>query len=163
LTTLYLASAKKTGSWCARKGDLQHASSLDVLMVPSSKLSFIANDNNPTDVGLAPGSTIHFSSLDLGAMFVGMLHSGSPSQHSPLRSPLMRMAPHLVLRGAWDPPTPVDATWFPRWTPPSPHRSERALRPYKPSRRSQCKWRHPSQEWSPSHINSKPTKRSNKC
>jgi hypothetical protein len=32
-------------------------------MVPSPELSFIANDNNPTNVNLASGSTIHFSSL----------------------------------------------------------------------------------------------------
>jgi hypothetical protein len=33
-------------------------------MVPP-KLSFIANANNPTDVGLAPGSTIHFGTWGL--------------------------------------------------------------------------------------------------
>jgi hypothetical protein len=32
-------------------------------MVYSPKLSFVANDNNPTGVGLAPGETIHFDSL----------------------------------------------------------------------------------------------------
>jgi hypothetical protein len=68
----------------------------NILMVLSLKLSFIANDNNPTDVGLAPASTIHFSSLgfvadrlgrlslspqgwDSDAIFVGMAHSGSLS------------------------------------------------------------------------------------
>jgi hypothetical protein len=67
-------------------------------MVISSKLSFIANGNNPTGVGLAPGQTIHFGSLeftadhlgrlslspeedDSGAIFIGMVHSGSPSLH----------------------------------------------------------------------------------
>jgi hypothetical protein len=74
-------------------------------MVPSPMLSFITNDNNPTSVGLAPGSTIHFGSLefivdhlgqislsippppqerDLGAMLVGMVHSGSPSLRTTL-------------------------------------------------------------------------------
>jgi hypothetical protein len=33
-------------------------------MVPSLKLSFIANDNNPTGVGLASDSTIQFGSLE---------------------------------------------------------------------------------------------------
>jgi hypothetical protein len=33
-------------------------------MVPSWKLSFVANGNNPTSVGLALGSTIHFDSLE---------------------------------------------------------------------------------------------------
>jgi hypothetical protein len=64
-------------------------------MVPL-KLSFITNINNPTGVSLTPGSTIHFGSLefvanrfghwslsplgwDSDAIFVGMIHSGSPS------------------------------------------------------------------------------------
>jgi hypothetical protein len=33
-------------------------------MVPSLKLSFVSNGNDPTGVGLAPGSTIHFGSLE---------------------------------------------------------------------------------------------------
>jgi hypothetical protein len=36
-------------------------------MVPSPKLSFIANGNHLTGVGLAPGSTIHFGSLEFTA------------------------------------------------------------------------------------------------
>jgi hypothetical protein len=36
LTTLYLAGVKKIDSWRAKKGDLQGAFPLDVLMVPSS-------------------------------------------------------------------------------------------------------------------------------
>jgi hypothetical protein len=36
LTTLFLAGAKNTDSWCARKRDLQRAFPLDVSMVPSS-------------------------------------------------------------------------------------------------------------------------------
>jgi hypothetical protein len=63
LTTLYLANAKNTNSWHARKRNLQHAFPLDVAMVPSAKFSFIANDNNTTSVRLAPGSTIYFGSL----------------------------------------------------------------------------------------------------
>jgi hypothetical protein len=67
-------------------------------MVYSPKLSFMANDTNPTGVGLAPGEIICFSSLefttdrlgrlslspfagDPGTLFVGMKHSGSPSLH----------------------------------------------------------------------------------
>jgi hypothetical protein len=33
-------------------------------MVTSLKLSFIANGNDPTDIGLALGETIHFGSLE---------------------------------------------------------------------------------------------------
>jgi hypothetical protein len=69
-----LAGAKNTDSWRARKGDLQRVFSLDVLMVPSSKLSFIANGNNPTDIGLAPGSTICFGSLEFIADCLGRLN-----------------------------------------------------------------------------------------
>jgi hypothetical protein len=47
-----------------RKVELQRAFPIDVLMVPSLKLSFVANGNNPTGVGLTPGGTIHFGSLD---------------------------------------------------------------------------------------------------
>jgi hypothetical protein len=101
LTTLYLAGAKNTDSWRVEKGDLQRVFSLDVPMVPSPKLSFVANGNNPTGVSLAPGSTIHFDSLEftadrLGrlslspkewdscAIFVGMVHIGSPSLRTTL-------------------------------------------------------------------------------
>jgi hypothetical protein len=70
-------------------------------MVYSPKLTFIANGNNPTGIGLAPGETIYFGSLefttdhfgrlslspngeDSGAIFVGMVHSGSSSLHTAL-------------------------------------------------------------------------------
>jgi hypothetical protein len=71
-------------------------------MVYSPKLTFIANDNNTTDVGFSPSETICFGSLeftvdrfsnmslspeaqDLGAIFIGMVHSESPSLHIILR------------------------------------------------------------------------------
>jgi hypothetical protein len=74
---------------------------LDVPMVPSLKLSFVANGNHPTDVGLAPRSTIHIGSLefttdrlgrlslspqewDSSIVFVGMVHNRSPSLHTTL-------------------------------------------------------------------------------
>jgi hypothetical protein len=61
---LYLASAKNIDSRHARKGDLQRAFPLDDPMVPSLKLSFVANGDNSTGVGLDPGHTIHFGSLE---------------------------------------------------------------------------------------------------
>jgi hypothetical protein len=64
---------KNTNSWHARKGDLQRAFSLDIPMVISSKLSFIANGNNLTSVGLTPGKTICFGSLELTADRFGCL------------------------------------------------------------------------------------------
>jgi hypothetical protein len=99
LTTIYLAGAKNTDSWHTMMGDLQCAFSQAVSMIPP-KLSFITNSNNPTDVGLAPGSTIHFGSLefiancfghlslpqlqDSDAIFVGMIRDGSPSLRTEL-------------------------------------------------------------------------------
>jgi hypothetical protein len=73
LTNLYLAVAKNTNSWRARKGDLQRAFPLDIPMVISSKLSFVANGNNLTSVGLTPGETICFGSLELTADRFGCL------------------------------------------------------------------------------------------
>jgi hypothetical protein len=68
-------------------------------MVYSPKPFFVANGNNPTSVGLALGKTIYFGNLeftvdrfgrlslspkedDSSAVFIGMLHSGSPSWHT---------------------------------------------------------------------------------
>jgi hypothetical protein len=99
LTTVYFVGAENTDSWHARKVDLQCAFPLDVPMVYSPKLTFIANCNNPIGVGLAPGESICFGSLeftidrfgrlslspkedDSSAVFIGMLHSGSPSWHT---------------------------------------------------------------------------------
>jgi hypothetical protein len=101
LTTLYLVNAKNNDSWYARKGDLQHAFPLDVLMITSPKLCFIANGNNPTGVSLALGETIHFGNLvftadrfghlslssderNSGTIFIGIMHNGSSSSHTTL-------------------------------------------------------------------------------
>jgi hypothetical protein len=73
LTTLYLVGAKNTDSWHARKGDFHPAFPLDIQMVPSLKVSFIANGNHLTSVGLAPGSTIRFSSMKFTADRLGRL------------------------------------------------------------------------------------------
>jgi hypothetical protein len=68
-------------------------------LIFSPKLTFVANGNNPTGVGLTPGETICFRRLefttdrfgclslspereDPDAVFVGMVHSGPPSLHT---------------------------------------------------------------------------------
>jgi hypothetical protein len=109
LITIYLAGAKNTDSWHARKEDLQRDSPLHVPMVPSPKLSFIANDNNPTGVGLAQGNTIDFGGLEFIADRFGHLslspsgeelrchvHRNGPQWVTFSRSPLARTAPPLV-------------------------------------------------------------------
>jgi hypothetical protein len=86
LTTLYLAGAKNTDSWHVRKGDLQRAFPLNIPMVPSPKLSFVTNGNSQTDIGLTPGSTIHFGSLEFTADHLGRLslspRSGTQASYS---------------------------------------------------------------------------------
>jgi hypothetical protein len=116
LTTMYLVGAKNTNIWCVRKEDLQCASPLDVLMAPSPKLYFVANDNNSIDVYLAPGSTILFDSLeftpdrigcltlsplewDSRTIFIGMAHSRSPSLHTALKVPSDEGGTALGARG----------------------------------------------------------------
>jgi hypothetical protein len=94
LTTLYLAGAKNTDSWCARKGDLQRASPLDVLMVPSSSIAIIADDERLACGGFTLGEPVRLGNLDFivdyfgglrlsprrgneGAIFVGSTRSGA--------------------------------------------------------------------------------------
>jgi hypothetical protein len=96
LTTLYLASRKNTDSWCARKGDLQHALPIDILMVPSSVITVSADSECLTCGGLSLGETVHlvnfefitdyFGSLSLSprrgnavAAFMGSTQSGAPT------------------------------------------------------------------------------------
>jgi hypothetical protein len=74
---------------------------LDIQIVTSLKLSFVANGSNLTGVGLPLGETIHFGYLeftvdhlgylspspkeqDSGAIFIRMLQSGAPSLHTTL-------------------------------------------------------------------------------
>jgi hypothetical protein len=96
-----LAGVENTDSWPSRNWDLQCAFPIDVLMVPSPKLFFLANINNLTNLDLALGSTIDFGSLEFTAdslgrpslspqegdsstIFIGMVHNGMPSLHTSL-------------------------------------------------------------------------------
>jgi hypothetical protein len=95
--------------WCIKyrqlvlqKGAFAVCFPLNVLMVYSSKPTFITSGNNPTGVGLTLGGSICFGSLkfttdcfgnqslspkgnDAGAVFMGMVHRGSPYLHTTLK------------------------------------------------------------------------------
>jgi hypothetical protein len=118
-----LAGVENTYSWCAKKGALQLAFPLDVPMVPSPKLSFIANGNNPTNSGLTPGSTIQFGSVEFSAdrlghlslspqegnssaIIVGMVHSGTPSLHTTLKETSDEDVAASGVRGSSGSPNP---------------------------------------------------------
>jgi hypothetical protein len=94
LTTLYLSSAKNTNSWHIRKGDLQRAFPLDVLMVLSSSIVIAADGERLACSGFSLSETVHlgnfkfitdyFSGLsrspergDEGAAFVGSTCCGA--------------------------------------------------------------------------------------
>jgi hypothetical protein len=97
-------------------------------MVYSPKLTFFANDNNLTSVGLTRGETICFGSLefttdhfgclslspewkDSSVVFVGMVHTRPPSLHIiPRNSPIRATLPRAK-EGAPDSPTPKGAMW----------------------------------------------------
>jgi hypothetical protein len=98
------------------------------MMVPSPKLSFVANSNNPIGVGLAPGSTIHFDTLEItvgrlgclslsppewdsSSIFIRMVHSGSTSLRTTLEKFSNEEGATSGTGGALDPPTPEDAMW----------------------------------------------------
>jgi hypothetical protein len=90
-----LASAEKTDSWHARKGDLQHAFPLNISMVPSSAIT-VAVDGEPlTCSGFSLGEIVHLGSFeftadyfgglslsprrgDLAASFMGSTHNETP-------------------------------------------------------------------------------------
>jgi hypothetical protein len=90
--TLLFASAENTNNCFP----------LNILMVYSPKLTFIANGNNLTGIGFTPRKTICFGSLEVTtgcfsnlslfpegedscAVFIGMMHSGSSYLHTILK------------------------------------------------------------------------------
>jgi hypothetical protein len=101
---------------------------LNISMVHSSKLTFIVNGNNLTDVGFTPGETIYFGSLkftancfsnlslspegnDSGAVFVGMVHNKSSSLHTILEESSDEGDTTSDRGGALDSPALEGATW----------------------------------------------------
>jgi hypothetical protein len=49
---------KNIDSWCARKGDWQHAFPLDILMVPSSAIAITTTDERLACGGFSLGKTV---------------------------------------------------------------------------------------------------------
>jgi hypothetical protein len=97
-------------------------------MVYSPKLSFIANVNNTTGLGLALGETICFGSMeftadrlgrlslspeegDSSAIFVGVVHSGSPLLHIVPEDSSDESSTTSGAGGALNPLAPECATW----------------------------------------------------
>jgi hypothetical protein len=68
-----ITGAENTVSWRARKRDLQRTFPLDVLMVTSPKLSFVASGSNPTGISLALSKTIRSGRLEFTADRLGRL------------------------------------------------------------------------------------------
>jgi hypothetical protein len=64
LTTLYLAGAKNTFIWPARKGDLQCAFPLDILMVPSSMITITTDGECLMCGGFTLGKTVYLGSIE---------------------------------------------------------------------------------------------------
>jgi hypothetical protein len=96
LTNMFLIGVKNTNSWHARKGDLQYATPLDVLMVPSSTIIIAANGECLACGVFSLGETVclgkfefiadYFGGLslsprrgDLGITFMGSIQSGVSS------------------------------------------------------------------------------------
>jgi hypothetical protein len=73
LTTLYLAVAKNTDSWHARKGDLQRAFHLDIPMCPSSALAVSADGECLLCGSFSHGETIHLAGFDFITNYFGIL------------------------------------------------------------------------------------------
>jgi hypothetical protein len=88
LSTLYFVSAETPRSWCTMKGDLQRAFPLGVPMVLSPKLlrcTWQQPDrcwpcSGQNHLLLSPESFSQWGYS--GAVFVGTVHSGSPSLHT---------------------------------------------------------------------------------
>jgi hypothetical protein len=87
---------KNTDSWCVRKGDSLHTFPLDVLMVPSSTITVVADGEHLTCGGFSLSETPHLGNFEFitdyldglsrshrrgntGAAFMGSTHSGAPT------------------------------------------------------------------------------------
>jgi hypothetical protein len=73
LTTLHLVGAKITDIYCARKGDVRYAFSLDVLMVPWSTIIVAIDGERLTCGGFSLGETVRLGNFDFNVdYFTGL-------------------------------------------------------------------------------------------
>jgi hypothetical protein len=72
LTTLIL-KVEKTNSWCARKGDLQRAFPLNVLMILASAITVVADGECLTCSGFSLGKTVHLRNFEFIVDYFGGL------------------------------------------------------------------------------------------
>jgi hypothetical protein len=82
LTTMYFAVTKNTDSWHARKGDLQCAFTLDVLMVHSSMFAVSIDRERLTCSGFSLDKIFCFESLEFIADYFAEM-SLSPRRNDP--------------------------------------------------------------------------------
>jgi hypothetical protein len=68
-----LAGAENTNSWCARKGHLQCAFPLDVLMVPSSVITIAIDGERLTCDGFSLDKTVHLGNFEFIADYFSSL------------------------------------------------------------------------------------------
>jgi hypothetical protein len=128
LDHLVICRSMKHRQFTCQEGRFAAYFPLDILMVYSPKHTFVVNDNNLAGIGLAPGETICFGSLefttdrfgrlslsqegnDSGTLFVGMVHNGSPSLHTVLEESSNESDATSGKWGAPDSPAPEGAMW----------------------------------------------------
>jgi hypothetical protein len=113
-----------TDSWCSRKGYLQHATPLDVLMVPSSSIPITADGerlacggfslDEPIHLGNIEFITDYFNGLSLSprrgnkdAIFVGLTRSGaSTPQRAMIEDSTEKFLTALSGEGSFSHPSP---------------------------------------------------------
>jgi hypothetical protein len=109
LTTLYVAGTKNTDSWCARKGNLQRAFPLYVLMVHSSVLIVITDSECLTCSGFSLDETVHFGSLEFIVDCFGGLTGGMTQTVPSWAKSVVGHYPHYGRRLGTP---PMSSTWL---------------------------------------------------
>jgi hypothetical protein len=119
LTTTYLAGAKNTDTWHAKKGDLKFAFPLVILMVPSSMLAIAVGGERLSCDGFSLSEIIHFGSFEFitdrfggqslspmgdgsGAIIMGLACGVLPTPLWAMTGELLGGVPHSFEQGRKD-------------------------------------------------------------